>query len=302
MLAEQKLQALFGAGGVGERVKLGKLLKADVARHRPRAKDTREPALEVVVSETGGGLRLLIRGVPITTDPDADVAALLAAAQDGIKKHAEKITEVVAVPPFVSQNLSTEHDHLKAALAQVAEQAAQARPGTLTVELEEAQALAKELATAAPGTAVTRPLPLYLLGEFRHTGTGADRTVSLKLRAERGGKPVGKGEERSVKPDEAAGVVRTWAVAVLPANGAPVAAAGREGRRGPARGSRASSPGSGAGPNPSTCSRPRSWSHPTGWRSARTRSSPSAACWPGRGTSPASGRGRSVPSSCSAAG
>ena len=223
VLAEQKLQALFGAGGVGERVKLGKLLKADVLVLVRRAKDAREPALELVISETGGGLRLLIRGVPISADPDADVTALLTAAREGIKKHATKVTEVVAVPPFVSRDLSTEHDHLKAALARVAEQAAQARPGVQTLELEEAQALAKELGTAVPGTAVARPLPLYLLGEYRHTGTGANRTVALTLRAERGGKPVGKGEERSVKAEEAATAVRTWAVAALAAGGAPLA-------------------------------------------------------------------------------
>src|SRR4051794_17942554 len=55
ILKEQKLQAAFGPQGVGDRVKLGKLLKADMLVMVRLIKVPQE-ALEVVVSETAGGL------------------------------------------------------------------------------------------------------------------------------------------------------------------------------------------------------------------------------------------------------
>ena len=90
ILKESKLQAVFSPQGVGDRVKLGKLLKSDLLVLVRPVKDAKEPALEVIVSETAGGLRLLLRGVAITKDADADVAVLLVAVRDGIKKHARR--------------------------------------------------------------------------------------------------------------------------------------------------------------------------------------------------------------------
>lgn len=223
VLAEQRLQALFSPQGVGERVKFGTILKAELLVMVRSVKGEKEASLEVVVSETAGGLRLTVRTVPVTRSADADVTALLAAVRDGIKRHGEKIAEVVAVPPFVSRNLTFELEHLRGAYARLAEQVAFTRPGVVVVELAEAEALAKEIALAAPGTALARPLPVYLLGEYRHEGKGRDQTVTLKLRAERAGKPVGEPVTKTVKPDGAAAAVREWAGGVVLAGKPPPA-------------------------------------------------------------------------------
>lgn len=217
VLKEQKLQALFSPAGVGERVKLGKLLKADLLVMVRPVKGTAEPALEVVASETASGLRLMRRAVLLTKDADADVAALLAAVREGIGRHGEKVSEVVAVPPFVSNDLEYSHEYLKGAFGKLAEAEALGRKGVLVVELEEAQALAREVALAAPGSKVERPLPVYLLGEYRHEGKGKDRTLALKMRAERGGKPVGRAMEVTVAPADGPAEVRKWAAATLDA-------------------------------------------------------------------------------------
>ncbi|MBN9521195.1 hypothetical protein J0H58_22190 [bacterium] len=209
VLAEQKLQALFGPQGIGDRVRLGKLLKADLLVMVRPAAGVGEPALELVVSETAGGLRLLVRGVPVTKDADADAAALLAAARDGIKKYRERVREVVAVPPFLSRDLAFDTDHLKGAYAKLTEQAALARPGVVAVELAEAEALARELALAGPGAKLDRPAPLYLLGEFRHEGKGKERTVALTLRAERAGAPVAPPLVRAGRRRSASSFART---------------------------------------------------------------------------------------------
>jgi tetratricopeptide (TPR) repeat protein len=220
VLKEQKLQAAFGPQGVGERVRLGQLLKADLLVMIRPVKGAEQPAIEVVVSETASGLRLLLRAVPVTKNADEDVAALLAAAKDGIKRHAEKIDQVVAVPPFVSNDLGYQFDHLKAAYAKLAESIALDRKGVVVVELEEAQALAKELRLAAPGAVLRdRPPPIFLVGEYRNEGKAKDRTVFVKLRADRDGKPVGKPAAEIVKPDAVPDLIRKWAASVLDAAG-----------------------------------------------------------------------------------
>jgi hypothetical protein len=215
VLKEQKLQAAFSPQGVGERVKLGRLLKADVLVLIRPVKDAPAETLEVVVSETAGGLRLLHRAVPVTKNAADDAAALLAAAKDGIARHGEAVREIVAVPAFASNDLEFTRDHLRGAFAKLAEAEALGRKGVLVVELEEAEAVAKEIALAAPGTALARPLPVYLLGEYRHDGKGKDVSVAIKLRGERGGKPVGKPEALALKPDESPAAVRKWSAALL---------------------------------------------------------------------------------------
>ncbi|MDY3553730.1 hypothetical protein R5W24_002843 [Gemmata sp. JC717] len=217
VLKEQKLQALLAPQGVGDRVRLGKLLKADLLVTVRPVTGSGPTALEVIVSETVGGLRLAASAVPVTGDADADVMALLAAVRAGVVRHGENITQVVAVPPFVSNDLEQTHDHLRGALAKLAEAEALGRKGVVVVELAEAEALAKELALAAPGTKLERPAPVYLLGEYRHQGQGKERTIALTLRAERAGKPVGKSETFTLKPDAMPGAVRKWSAGAIDA-------------------------------------------------------------------------------------
>ena len=230
-LKEQELQAAFGPQGVGSRVKLGAVLKADVLVLVRKAAGAKEPTLDVVVCETAGGLRLIRQAVPVTADAAADAAALLDAARAGVRKWGERVTGVVAVPPFASRDLGREADYLKAAFAKLAEQAAAGRPGAVAVELAEAEAVSAELRLAAPGAVVARPLPLYLLGDYRHDGAGDARRVTLTLRAERGGKPVGEVTTVTAKPDEAATAVRTWAARVAAGAGPAPADPKAEARR-----------------------------------------------------------------------
>jgi len=198
-------------------VKLGKLLKAGLLSMVRPVKDAKEPALEVVISETAGGLRMLIRVIPLTKSAEEDVAAMLAAVRTGIKKHGESITEVIAVPPFVSNDLEFSREYLKGAYAKLAESEALDRKGVVVVELAEAEALAKEIALAASGAKLVRPLPAYLFGEYRHEVTDKTLTVTLKLRTERGGKMPAKAESITVKPAESSATVRKWSAGVLDA-------------------------------------------------------------------------------------
>lgn len=219
VLKELKLQAIFSPQGVGDRVRLGKLLKTDLLVMVRPVRGGETPALEVVVSETASGLRFLLRTVPITKNTDADVAELLSATRDGIKRFGEKITEVVAVPPFVSNDFGYEFDHLKGAYAKLAEATVFDRKGVVVVELEEALALAKELALTDPGMKLERSSPLYVFGEYRTEGKGSRATVALQLRAERAGKAVGKKLAVTVKLGEAPGAIQKWVGETLDVGG-----------------------------------------------------------------------------------
>ena len=214
VLKEQQVQTLFSANGVGQRAKLGRLLKADVLVMIRRVKDVKEPTYEVIICESAGGLRLLVRGVAETKNAADDVEALRAVVTEGLKKFGETAKEVVAVPPFLSNNLTFEHDYLKGAFAKLVEQVALTRPGVVAVELAEAEALAKELALTTDEK-ISRPLPIYFVGEFRHDGRGAEQTITVKLRAERGGKTIGKPAEMTVKPEAATAAIQTWVAEIL---------------------------------------------------------------------------------------
>ena len=211
LLKEQELQAAFGPQGVGQRVKLGAVLKADLLVMVRVVKKTKEPTLEIVISETAGGLRLLARPVPISKDSTVDATTLHQLVHDGLKKYAEEVRAVVAVPPLVSRDLTYELDYLREAYAKIAEQAALMRRGVVVVELAEAEAVARELQLAAPGVGVRRPPATLFLGEYRHAGTGGERTVALKLWTVRGGKPVGEPIEKVVPTREAPATVRGFA-------------------------------------------------------------------------------------------
>lgn len=106
ILKEQDLSQLLGAAAVSQRVNVGELLKADllvILKHV----DKPEKHADLVVCETGRGLRLLVDSLPTTDDPEADALMLDAWVKQAMRKYREEIKTVVAVPPFVSNNLTS---------------------------------------------------------------------------------------------------------------------------------------------------------------------------------------------------
>jgi len=214
VLAEQQLQAAFGAGGGEDRMALGQLLKADVLVLLRTGTQNKQPYAELVVAETQGGLRLLARSAALTSDPEADAASLIDLLNAALAKYRESIREVYAIPPFVSQDLSNEFDHLKAAFAKVLEQALAARPGILVVELAEADALAREYKLTAQDERPRRRLPLYLLGEYRHEGLADARQLTISLQVKRGGRQLNE-LKQTMPPTEGAAYLRQVATALI---------------------------------------------------------------------------------------
>ena len=251
VLAEQQLAALFGAEGVGPRIRLGGLLRADVlVLLRARGAAAPDPAVpagqggdaaagagagagaagrvsEIVVCETATGLRLETDALPAAdgADPGPAAAAAGRVVARGLAERAEPAREVCAVPPFVSQDLAGDFAHLKAAYAKLVEQDLLDRPGIRVVELDEARALARELALGGQRRIERASLPLYLLGEFRNDGTGARRSVTVALRVARGEETLGARTKKGIRPADAPAFVRTAAAELLAAANKSVAPA-----------------------------------------------------------------------------
>ncbi len=185
LLRERKLVSLMAPEAGPQRTTVGRLLKADLLvllRHS----ETPKEHVQVVVCETKRGLRLAVHPVVLSAKVEEDVQRLLSLVEGAIAKYGQEIREICAVPPFVSHDLTYEYGHLQGAYAKLVEQVLLDRPGVLVVELVEARAVGRELALSNAADRLRRPLPLYLLGEFRHHEKDDRRQVHLQLQILRG--------------------------------------------------------------------------------------------------------------------
>ena len=212
VLKEQRLQAMFSAEATGKRALLGKLLKADLLIMLHFERDP-TPHVDVVVCETDHGLRLCASRIA-GSDVEAHTAAVFKLVKQAITKYQQKITETVAVPPFVSTDLSTEFQSLQRPYALLVEQMLLDRPGVLVVELAEAKALAGELALTSAKD-IERRLPLYLLGTFRHKGLSPNTRVTVDLVLMRGQNRLDERQLKDVTPGEVAAMLRREGAAMI---------------------------------------------------------------------------------------
>jgi hypothetical protein len=211
VFAEQSLQTFFSAEAGAQRAALGRTLKADVlaivrSRNEKASRDAagnegNGKVLDLVVFESQRGLRLASYSMPASGDPANDSDALSTVFTAALEKLSEKITHVFAVPTFVSQDLEYRYQYLSAAYSKHLERHLQHRKGVLLVELAEAKSLAGEAAISA--TSLERPLPLYVLGEYRNDGKGDERRMRLTLKVQRGDTVVATRTRERLDPSDA---------------------------------------------------------------------------------------------------
>lgn len=213
VLKEQRLQGAFSAEAADQRVALGKILKSDVLVLL-QAVETPKPHASLVMFETKRGLRLLVQSFEVTANAEADAKAILPSVELALERARSEVREIVAVPPLLSKDLAVERQALGKPLATIVEQMLLSRPGVAVVELAEAKALADEAAVSA-SESVSRQLPLYLLGEFRHDGFGADARITISLSLERGSTVIGSGTIKEAAAGDVAELLRKEAAALF---------------------------------------------------------------------------------------
>lgn len=206
VLRERQLQGLFGPEAGRRRAEAGKLLKADIL-FLLRGAEKPKPHVDVVACETRGGLRLCNQSVPISEDIPAVAKRVEQLAEGAVRKQGEAIRGIFAAPPFVSNDLGYESDHLKSGYARLVEQLLLEREGVVVVELAEARSIGREQLLGG-GEGVERRLPLYLAGEFRHDGAPGHRRAKISIALTRGETRLGTAERAGLAAEAEAGFVR----------------------------------------------------------------------------------------------
>jgi len=213
VLHEQALSLAFGADGAASRMQLGELLRADVLillRPLPGEGD----GMQMVVSETSRGLRLAVDALRFTKDEAESAAeAVTGRIVESISKVGRADMAICAVPPFVSDDLSFEYDHLKQAYAELIEQTLLRSGKWLVVEFAEAAAIQDEIKTAGGG--VQREMPLYVLGSFHTSGASEDRQISVSISVRRGDVEMGRVSGEAMLLAEATRFVQQTSGALL---------------------------------------------------------------------------------------
>lgn len=135
----------------------------------------------IVACDPALGLRLGATEVQLSSDAAKDMDQLTTAAIGLLRKMGQPLTELWAVPPFRSQDLTRRHDPLRHSLASQWEQALLARTGAFAVELEYPQALSLARQLAGQKAPIERPLPRIVLGQFRTQADEGQLKASLTI-------------------------------------------------------------------------------------------------------------------------
>ncbi len=194
VLKEQELQSAFSAEAAGKRALLGKLLRADVLVLLKACKKP-SPHTEVVICETQQGLRLSVTPLPRLPEVERQAEKVRQLVEQAIGR--KQFSEIVAVVPLINNSLTRDLDHLQTAYAQLIEQSFLRRKQLAVVELAEAKAIADEILLTS-GQGIKRPLPLYLIGEYR-----AEKSrITFTLKLMRGPKQLESRRLAEVVPDQ----------------------------------------------------------------------------------------------------
>ena len=164
---ELELESLTGAGGVSQRLKAGRLLRAEALVVLKSISLAQSNRLRVVVVDCRQGVRLATFETGIEKSSLDRTARSVAAEMDRVRVHfADGIRLVIGVTPFVSRNLEHQHDHWQSCYAELLSNSLAGQPGVAVIEVEEARAILKELTLGADDT-VSRRVPFIVSGQFR---------------------------------------------------------------------------------------------------------------------------------------
>ncbi|MEN6404886.1 MAG: hypothetical protein ABFC77_00290 [Thermoguttaceae bacterium] len=178
--SELELAQLFDAASAEDRLKLGRMVRADalvlIRRHGAYPK----APLLLTIAECNQGARLHSQELP--TQPDAAAASQIAKIVLATRRHFSRgVTQLLAVPDFLSRNLTHDYDQFQGRYANLLREAISLDEGVAVLEIEEAHAISKELTGEELGI---RHVPLVIEGEFRmDVAPGSTPpTVSLHIR------------------------------------------------------------------------------------------------------------------------
>jgi protocatechuate 3,4-dioxygenase beta subunit len=194
VLREQSLSAAFGSDAPATRIRLGRLLSADVLLLL-RVEPEPEPTIRVVVADAKTGARLGQASI----SQDGKLADLAEAINTFYQQLRERfpagVQQMIAIPPLISQSLVPDTESQGRALAGVLSGLAWEQTGVAVLEVEEAQAIREELRLTG-NELESVPIPVIVEGVYRLEGTPgqAQRKCAMRLLASNGDKELGRVE------------------------------------------------------------------------------------------------------------
>lgn len=219
IIDEQVLAAALSAEGTEARLKLGKLLKADllalIGERRSTEKDKDTVAVELSVPETRHGLRLIMDMSVWRPEEAEKIAARFAG---GITRARDLTREaqlqVFAVSPFESKDIVLDYQGRRRGYARLLEEYLMGMPGVAVVELAEAQSLAREVAIG--DATFQRDLPYYIFGSYKTRVQDKAHRISLNMELRHGEQVLGKCVREMLPPDQVAEALRASMNELLP--------------------------------------------------------------------------------------
>lgn len=180
---ELEVLALFDVAPK-RRLRVGRLLNADVLLLLSQNDIDDEPRVEVAIIDCRRGIRLTT--VYLSAEKaqlESTGAAVCKAARDTLARFADGVSQIVAVSPFVCKNIVHSHDYLQSGFAELIRTGCLALPGVAVVELNEARAIRQELALSEDDS-VQRQFPILIEGEYKVTESvrGKEEEVVLDVR------------------------------------------------------------------------------------------------------------------------
>jgi hypothetical protein len=203
ILREWSLASLSSAAGAAERVRLGRLLRADALLLLSEGQEGGRPHLRAVVCDGRAGARLRVEYMPAAaTDIEPTVAALRELITGTQNQFSDGLRQVYAVLPFINDGLTREHDRFRDAWARLLAESLGSLPGTAVLEVEEAQSLATEMKIAG-GPA--RVVPVVVAADYRVEGvSGTNAPVVRFVVRRQGGGQAGETKSEHAVPLPAA--------------------------------------------------------------------------------------------------
>lgn len=201
------------AATLGERLRLGRMVGADrLVLLRP---DEAGVTL-VTIADVGTGVRLKQLAVP-AADPARASAMIVGAAADVAHRFEAGVTTALAVTPFLSQDLTRDHEALQTALPAILTQALEGASGVAVLEIDEARQLGEERDRPVEPHEVAQALvPVFVEGTYstRRTEDGHVE-VALTLRIARADGRAAELRTTTPLGDVAALVAGPWAEEIL---------------------------------------------------------------------------------------
>lgn len=183
VIEELKLSAATGATSAFDRVKLGRLVKADALVLVMLSNRGKKSYVNVVVSDCLYGVRLHTESLPYEAKSHErsarDVARIVEQTR---RRFAGGIRQIIGIPHFLSKNLY-QYDHCQAGYANLVANVLIAVPGVAVIETEEAQSISRELLLSGNGLK-DRLVPMFINGEFemRPPDQGKELSVHISIR------------------------------------------------------------------------------------------------------------------------